>query len=358
MISIKKYLDLPAGQADAGRRDSAEPENPGPESLLVQAYRSTLVSVGSNGARACPAVAAELHRALAELLGLLGSNISATVVQKTEKSVSEQLDAWGSRAGDYFKSKTGEVKELLIALARTAESMGQRDLRYSEQFGQFTRQLESIANLEDLGQVRSALVRQAKELKVCVDQMAEENRRAITTLKGEVSVYETKLREAETIAFKDSLTGLLNRRSVEQRIEAAMASARPFCVVMLDLNGFKQVNDTHGHGAGDSLLTQFAKELRSNVRGSDIVGRWGGDEFVLLLECDADSAKAQIGRIEKWAFGEYTLPASAGGNPLKLPVRASVGVAEWRRGDKLAQLIERADQAMYREKKMARKQGA
>jgi diguanylate cyclase (GGDEF)-like protein len=61
---------------------------------------------------------------------------------------------------------------------------------------------------------------------------------------------------------------------------------RPFCVVMLDLNQFKQVNDIHGHGAGDSLLTQFAGELRTNIRASDIAGRWGGDEFILLLDCD------------------------------------------------------------------------
>ena len=58
------------------------------------------------------------------------------------------------------------------------------------------------------------------------------------------------------------------------RIEAAIEAKRPFCVVMLDLNQFKQVNDTHGHGAGGSLLTQFAGELRTNIRASDIAGRW------------------------------------------------------------------------------------
>jgi diguanylate cyclase (GGDEF)-like protein len=188
--------------------------------------------------------------------------------------------------------------------------------------------------------------------------MAEENREAITVLKAEVSAYETKLREAETIASKDGLTGLFNRRCMENRIEAAIAAQRPFCVVMLDLNGFKAVNDTHGHAVGDSLLKQFSEEVRTNIRSTDIAGRWGGDEFLLLLECDLPTAKAQIERIEKWVFGEYTLAAGAGSEPLKLQVRASVGVTEWRRGTTLSQLIESADQAMYREKKLARKQHA
>jgi diguanylate cyclase (GGDEF)-like protein len=127
---------------------------------------------------------------------------------------------------------------------------------------------------------------------------------------------------------------------------------------MLDLNCFKQVNDTHGHQVGDSLLTQFAQELRSNIRSADLAGRWGGDEFVLLFGCDMEGARTQIERIEKWVFGEYSLPLGTGREPLKLEVRASVGVAEWRRGETSAQVIERADRDMYQKQKLAHKQHA
>lgn len=353
MISIKKYLDISSSQVE----QTASESNP-LVTALMRAYRSTIASVGENGARACPAVGSDLLTALAKLQDRLEDVPSFSLVQETEASMAEQLNVWGMRAAEYCKSKTGEVKELLMALARTAESMGQRDLRYSGQMLEFTRQLEAIADLEDLGQVRASLVRKATELKSCVDQMAEENRRAITALKAEVSTYETRLREAETVASKDSLTGLFNRRSMEQRIESAITEQRPFCVVVLDLDGFKQVNDTHGHTVGDALLVQFSEEVRSNIRSTDIAGRWGGDEFVLLLTCDRASARAQIERIEKWVFGEYTLPATGRKDPLKLQVRASVGVAEWNRGETLAKLIERADHAMYRDKKLARKQQA
>jgi len=75
----------------------------------------------------------------------------------------------------------------------------------------------------------------------------EDNRRAITELKTEMSVCEIRLRKTETLASKDELTGLLNRRSLENRIEIAIASVHTFCLVLFDLNGFKQINDSHGH---------------------------------------------------------------------------------------------------------------
>jgi diguanylate cyclase (GGDEF)-like protein len=354
MISIKKYLDMAPKPAAKGAAVDSNPT----VAALLQTYRATLDSIGNNGPRACPAVGSELQRALAGIQKRLTEALSGALLLEVGKQTEKELNSWGRSAAEYFKSKTGEIKELLMALARTAESMGTRDKRYSEQLVQFTRQLETIATLEDLGQVRTSLLRKAAELKVCIDEMAEDCRKAVTQLKSDVTVYETRVREAEVLASKDELTGLPNRRSLENRIDVGIASGRPFCVVMLDLDGFKQVNDMHGHAAGDLLLKQFAAELRTNIRASDTSGRWGGDEFVLLLDSDLASAQGQIERIEKWAFGEYTLPAGEGRGPLKLEVRASIGVAEWPPGKTPAELIERADKAMYSQKKVARKQNA
>ena len=78
--------------------------------------------------------------------------------------------------------------------------------------------------------------------------------RSVAALRTQVSTYQTKLEEAEQRASHDTLTGLDNRQGVECKIQRRIAARQPFCVVMLDLNGFKQVNDTHGHEAGDDLL--------------------------------------------------------------------------------------------------------
>lgn len=130
---------------------------------------------------------------------------------------------------------------------------------------------------------------------------------------------------------------------------------QPFCVVMLDLNHFKRVNDKYGHVVGDKMLKQFAKDLQLNTRSGDLVGRWGGDEFVVVLGCDAISASSHIARIRDWVLGKYTIQLEENEKPLEIWVDASIGVAEWRTGETIQQVIEEADTAMYVEKNRSRR---
>jgi diguanylate cyclase (GGDEF)-like protein len=122
-----------------------------------------------------------------------------------------------------------------------------------------------------------------------------------------------------------------------------------FSVVLYDLNGFKHVNDTYGHMAGDDVLRQFSSELRAAFRAVDDVGRWGGDEFIVVQDCGLEEARRLVERAAKWIFGEYTVRGE--GPPRKLPVAASAGVAVWREGETIAALVARADAEMYRQKK-------
>jgi len=353
MISLKKYLDMAVEGAAA-----IEPETNEPLFSILESYRAALRAIGHSGFRACPAVGSELQQNLTALQNSLSGKVTPKLVKETEKQVEEQLQQWEGRTSEYFKAKANEVKELLIVLARTAESVGERDQRYAGHFSQFTTRLQTIADLEDLTQVRASLVKGASELKTYVDQMALDSHQSVAQLRAEVSTYETRLKAAEELALRDELTGLANRRNVEERMEWRIEHQQGFCVVVLDLNRFKQVNDTYGHLAGDSLLKQFSQELRSNLRGSDIAGRWGGDEFVVVLDCDLNGAKSQIERMQKWVFGEYTIQPGPGKGDLKVQVAASIGVAQWQPGESIQQVIERADAAMYTDKRLARAAGA
>jgi diguanylate cyclase (GGDEF)-like protein len=350
VISLKKYLDMAADQPT-----SLEPDSNDVASVILESYRSALLAMGKSGARACPAVGSELQENLANLGNRLAAKVTASRVRETEVEVEEQLLRWEGRGAEYFKTKANEVKELLLVLARTAESMGERDEGYADHFNQFTAQLQTIADLEDIALVRSSLVKQASELKTYVDQMAKDNRDSVAQLQAEVSTYETKLKAAEQLALQDALTGLANRRTVEERIEWRIADKQVFCVVMLDLDGFKQVNDTHGHPTGDSLLQQFSRELRSNIRSTDIVGRWGGDEFIVVLDCDLKTATAQVERVRKWVLGEYSIATSPDAGKVKVKIDASIGIAQWQSGQTMQALISSADSAMYREKAQERK---
>ena len=345
MISLKKYLDM---ETDPSANE------PDPRELLsatLESYSCTLLAMGKSGVRACPALGSDLQQGLAGLEKRLSHQITPSLVRGTGKHVEEQLHQWGGRTAEYFKAKTNDVKELLIALARTAESMGERDQRYTKHLTAFTTQLQTIANLDDLTQMRTSLVQRASELKNCVDQMAQDSKKSVAQLRDEVSTYETRLKTVEQLALRDDLTGLSNRRSVEERIEWRIAHEQVFCVVIVDLDRFKQVNDTYGHLAGDSLLKQFSQELRSNTRPTDVVGRWGGDEFIMVLDCDLPGARSQIERMQKWVFGDYTIQLTSDKSKVKISLVASIGMAQWQPGETTQQVTERADAAMYNDKK-------
>ena len=321
----------------------------------MESYRSVLLAIGESAVQACPAPGQELEAGLAGLEASLAKDVVPKFVKQTQVRVEEQLHRWGSLTAQHLKSKADEVKDLLIMMAHTAESVGERDERYASQLTALTTDLKAIASLDDLTQVRASLVRKAAELKSCVDHMAQDGRQSLAQLRTKVSTYETKLKAVEQLAAKDSLTGLANRRGVEKRLDWLVAKGEPFCVVVLDLNSFKRVNDEHGHAEGDDLLRKFAEELGRNVRTEDAVGRWGGDEFIIVLSRDLAAAQSQVRRIQDWVFGDYEIRADRAKGSDNMKVSASIGLAQWLPGKTVRQVLEEADASMYMDKKKSRK---
>jgi len=344
LISIKKYLDQDANELSKYRP-------PDPAELLAamtEAYRASLGAMGSCSVRACATLGPPLQRSLMVLAEGLGKAITPPLVRETEGQVEQHLSAWGEKTAEYFQQRAGDVKEILMVLARAAETVAERDQRYTSQFSEFTKRLQAMAKLEDLPQLRSAIVRGAQDLKTCVERMEHDGRESVKALRSQVSTYEAKLEEAEQRASRDALTGLDNRQGLENKLQRRLAAQKPFCLVLLDLNGFKDVNDTYGHAAGDELLKQFATELRSSSRATDAVGRWGGDEFIVLLDGTLTDAQSHVERMQKWVFGAYVL--HVGNAAPKVEMDAAVGLVEAQPGENMKDLLARVDALMYKNK--------
>ena len=154
----------------------------------------------------------------------------------------------------------------------------------------------------------------------------------------------------ERQALVDGLTGLANRRAASNALHAEAARAErletPLSVVLADLDGFKDVNDVHGHAVGDEVLRTFAEVLRETLRESDVAGRWGGEEFLLLLPGADEAGAAQLAERVRVALAGRSMP----GVP-DLRVTASFGVAEYAGEKNTEQLVAAADGALYRAKR-------
>lgn len=348
MISIKQYLD----QTQTEPNGCGEPEDEALLPVTVAAYRSALVEMGNCGQDACPVLGGELKQGLGKLSEKLCDQLSCETIEETATGVREQLSGWGRKTAMHYREQTGEVKEMLLVMARTAESVGDRDQRCAQQITDVTARLKGIANLEDLTEIRESIKQSASDLKTSIDRMTAEGKAAIDQLRAEVTTYQAKLEEAEEIASRDALTGLGNRLFVEDKIEQFLSAGALFCVAIIDIDQFKRVNDKHGHLVGDEVLKQFATELRSVCRSTDTIGRWGGDEFILALHSSIAEATAQIGRLRKWVCGDYTV--QTGSIPRKLRIDASIGLAERLAGETMKELVERADAEMYRDKAASR----
>jgi diguanylate cyclase len=162
------------------------------------------------------------------------------------------------------------------------------------------------------------------------------------------------LAQVQQLASHDELTRTLNRRALMARLEEQRSRAErfheAFSVALLDLDHFKAVNDTHGHAAGDAVLRAFAALAQAGLRDSDVFGRYGGEEFMLILGATPLSAvQPPLERIRTELAGREWSAVADG-----LRVTVSIGVAAYRRGETLEQLLSRADDALYEAKRLGR----
>ncbi|MGQ3054809.1 MAG: GGDEF domain-containing protein [Roseateles sp.] len=158
------------------------------------------------------------------------------------------------------------------------------------------------------------------------------------------------LDQLQAIATRDELTGLPNRRQVQALMDQVLLRSlrhhHDFCIALADLDHFKRVNDLHGHSAGDAVLRAFAQAGQAAMRGTDVLARWGGEEFLVLMPDTA--MPPALGGMERLREHTAALQVDVGGATVSVTV--SIGLTGHRRGETLAQTLERADRLLYKAK--------
>jgi len=207
------------------------------------------------------------------------------------------------------------------------------------------------SRIQALAQAQQSLRTAAAEL----EQRVQERTAALTlaneTLQHEIKVRTQMQEELQLLAATDTLTGLRNRRAVsaftEMEIKRAERYGDALSLVMFDLDHFKQINDTFGHLVGDDVLIHVATLIVERIRASEVLARWGGEEFILILpQTDMESAVHLAGELRA-LMQAYTFPQVG-------TVTASFGVTQFAPGDSMDSLLHRADIALYRAKENGR----
>ena len=181
--------------------------------------------------------------------------------------------------------------------------------------------------------------------------------RAMVVLVLDMSVVRNLHAQLESLAVTDALTGLLNRRGFHQALEAAIArterSGQGLAVLYLDLDGFKRINDSLGHGAGDLLLRRVAEQLKACLRPYDTLARMGGDEFIAIF--DSLGHPEDAARVAEKLIEQVSVRQSLNG--IEVTVGASIGIASYPEcGQTVEGLLRAADMAMYEAKRAGRQQ--
>ena len=294
----------------------------------------------------------------ARILVVESNEIVAEMIAGHLKSEQYQVDKVGNMADGGQLCRQGDYELIVIAL----EIAGEDGLRFCSQLRsqEVTRHLPIllVLNETDLSRLAKGLELGVTDYLIKPIDRNELLARVRTQIRRRR--YHDRLRnlfhKSVSLAYTDSLTGLYNRRylnaNLDRKILEIADSAKPLSVIILDLDSFKEVNDTHGHGVGDEVLVELGRRLSKGVRDIDFVSRYGGEEFVVVLPDASTEIGAMVAERLRRSIAEEPIEISCG---LSLSLTISLGVATASSPMEEAEsLIKRADAALYEAKNAGR----
>ncbi len=285
-----------------------------------------------------------------EVLGVAELPRSLPVIVVTERDRAEVFEAWLELLEVFLLLVAG----LTLLVGVVAYWMGRSIVT---PLNSLIAAADGIARGDLTVQLRGTFAGEIGHLMRVFNMMTERLRRSHAEVRAANQALEEQNLLLETIADTDSLTGLYNRKKLDEILVDQFArlrrNHRPFAVLMLDLDNFKAINDNHGHVVGDEVLAQVAAILRQSVRTIDFVARYGGEEFVIVLvESAVDSALDIAERIRSDVEN-----SSYGTSNTRISVTVSLGVTHSRESDDgPEQVLARADHALYEAKHAGRNQ--
>ncbi len=290
-----------------------------------------------------------LHGQLSVLTEAFSRPLDVRTLDEVERRLRDVIDKQGHLKEELTEAQR-RLKTMLAGFVDRLAEFSATTGQYHDAIGRCAERVAKAEAITELSDVVEEILQQTR----VAQESAQRSHTEINSLKDQVEManveigrLQQELDQASELVRHDPLTGTLNRKGMDDALEREIARARrretPLCVGLLDVDNFKQLNDTYGHRAGDDALKHLADVIRENVRPQDSVARYGGEEFLVLLpDTDTDDAAAALTRLQRALTKRYFLADNK-----KLLITFSAGVTRIGDDESAQGAIERADRAMY-----------
>jgi diguanylate cyclase len=294
-----------------------------------------------------------LHGQIEGVQALLSGPVNHIALKDATRSMKEVIYKQGLLKHSLSEAKI-TVKNMMITFIDRLSAVATSTGDYHEKIDIYSRKISQAPDINTLNKILDDVMRDTrnaqKEALKSRDEMIQA-RQEVQEAENRIHALESKLEQMSELVREDQLTGSLNRRGLDDVFEREVARSErrhtPFCIAMLDLDDFKKLNDTHGHLAGDEALIHLVKVVKETLRTMDVIARFGGEEFLIMLpDTPLEEATQTVTRVQRELTKQLFMH-----NNERLLITFSAGVALRGPNEEQAALIKRADEALYKAKR-------
>lgn len=274
-----------------------------------------------------------------------------SLLEKRKKTISSFI----KRQKDYLNERENEFKDIIDLLTDALITLNTRNNDFNLNIQKRNEKVKNITLLDDIKKIKIAIKQEVACVRKIIQEKQSHDNTHMEKLSEQVNSLKVELQKAASQSLIDGLTGIYNRKAFDMHlqdlIDRSTLAKAPFSMLFLDIDNFKNINDTYGHQIGDRIILALVQKCRQFIRKEDLLCRYGGEEFVIILP--GASLKVAFSRAQKicnyTAKTRYTF--NDGKKDHALTFTVSIGVSSYCKGDTVTTLIERSDRALYEAKR-------